>query len=171
MTTMAIALSNCRRFNRLPLTRIIRSCSSSQSFSDAFEKFEKIKEEVNKPPPPPPPSTPVPPEPVVERDFYTLLRNSFFIDLGDPAGKIVTGTIFHVVNDDLYIDYGGKFHAVCRRPSNNSQLYFKGARVKLRLLSHELSHRFLGSKVDLTLLEADAVLLGLESSPAISSPQ
>lgn len=167
MSTIASVLRSSRIVIKSPLINGRRTCATSQSFSEAFEKFEKIKEEVNKPPPPP--SPPQPPAPVVEKDFYTLLRNSLFIDLGDPAGKVIIGTIFHVVNDDLYIDYGGKFHAVCRRPATNQQLYFKGARVRLRLLSHELSHRFLGSKVDLTLLEADAILLGLESPPVVSS--
>lgn len=141
----------------------IRHCTTSSSFSEAFEKFEQIQKEVTKPPPPPPP--PQPPAPVQDKDFFTLLKHSHFINLGDPAGKIVKGTIFHVVNDDLYIDYGGKFHMVCRRPRTNSLNYNKGAEVRLRLHSLELSHRFLGSKYDLTLLESDGVIIGLESPP------
>lgn len=45
----------------------------------------------------------------------------------------------------------------------------RNAVVKLKLLDVELSSRFLGATRDITLLEADAQLVGLISSPARES--
>ncbi|KAK7791818.1 hypothetical protein R5R35_001240 [Gryllus longicercus] len=100
------------------------------------------------------------------KTFASLLRNSKFIDLGDPKNKIVEGTIYHIVNDDLYIDFGWKFHCVCPRPAKRGTEYVRGATVKLRVNDLELSSRFLGATKDLTLLEADCTLLGIVNSPA-----
>ena len=56
-----------------------------------------------------------------QRSFLHLLRHSEFVQMGDPLGKIVIGKIFQVVNSDLYIDFGGKFYCVCRKPKRNSE--------------------------------------------------
>lgn len=44
-------------------------------------------------------------------------------------------------------------------------LYVRGAEVKLKIKELELSSRFLGEEKDLTILEADCILLGLISTP------
>ncbi|KAK6031128.1 hypothetical protein OSTOST_02730 [Ostertagia ostertagi] len=97
--------------------------------------------------------------------FSRMLRQSKFVQLGDFNGRLVTGKIVHRVQDDLYIDFGLKFNAVCKAPAVNSEAYREGAAVLLRLHDPELSEQFLGSKHDLTLLEADATLIRLLRRP------
>ena len=96
--------------------------------------------------------------------------------MGDPVGKEVVGRIYHVVEEDLYIDFGHKFGCVCRVPREGRRNFIRGTevdgiqeypglimcpQVRLRVNSLELSKRFLGYDQDLSLLEADCTLLGL----------
>ena len=107
--------------------------------------------------------------------FASLVRNCKFTMMGDPVGKEVVGRIYHVVEEDLYIDFGYKFGCVCRVPREGRRNFIRGtevggncnishqwhSQVRLRVNSLELSKRFLGYDQDLSLLEADCTLLGL----------
>ncbi|XP_076179499.1 mitochondrial ribosomal protein S28 [Ptiloglossa arizonensis] len=123
-------------------------------FAQAFQKFSNIVTTS---------------ESTVKPTFTSLLRHSKFMDLGDPSGQVVIGEIVLVVNNDLYIDFGWKFHCVCPIPKQNSSNYIRGSKVMLRIKSLELSTRFLGATTDLTLLEADCILLRLISSPLLKN--
>jgi small subunit ribosomal protein S28 len=105
------------------------------------------------------------------KSFATLLRNSKFITQGDFRNSTVLGQVFHVVNDDLYVDFGMKFHAVVKKPREDAKLYVRGSTVRLKLIDYEIADRFIGSSKMTSLLEADAVLLGLESTPVGSKRQ
>lgn len=83
------------------------------TFAKAFEKFEKMVEESK--------DTKKSPENVDNEMFPTLLRYSTYIQMGDPEAKIVVGRIEDIVNDDLYIDFGCKFNAVCNLPKVNQR--------------------------------------------------
>jgi len=95
--------------------------------------------------------------------FASLLRNCKLTQSGDLVGKTVVGRVYHVVDEDLYIDFGHKFGCVCPRPRGQEMKYTRGTEVLLQVKSLEMSQKFLGYEKDLSLLEADCILLGLHN--------
>ena len=61
--------------------------------------------------------------------FASLVRNCKFTMMGDPVGKEVVGRIYHVVEEDLYIDFGYKFGCVCRVPREGRRNFIRGTEV------------------------------------------
>jgi small subunit ribosomal protein S28 len=155
-------------------SRFIRTSSLLQSSvhvpsrsANTYIDEEYIRE--NLPPPPsqnqstptmtPKQSTNNPSEPMT---FAKMLRQSKFVQLGGLKGRLLSGRIVDVVDDDLYVDFGGKFNAVVQRPQTKQRdQYTIGAVVSIRLQSWEMAARFLGASRHISLLEADAQLVGL----------
>ena len=122
------------------------------------------------------------PTPKSEETFASMLRNSAFMQIGNPEGKVklslhsvchiindlspvifiqvCVGKIYHVVDDDLYIDFGFKFPAICQKPFRSRVNYARGDRVRVLIKKLEVQEKFLGFEKPMTLLEADCVLLG-----------
>lgn len=99
------------------------------------------------------------------KTFAEMMRKSKFVQMGDPVGKVVVGKVYHVVGDDLYIDFGFKLPCVCQAPRDRKKLpqarYARGSLVRVLIKDLELSQKFLGFEdQEVTLLEADCVLLG-----------
>ena len=56
-----------------------------------------------------------------EKTFEEMLESSPLMKIRRPQGKIVSGRITNVCNDDLYVDFGGKFEVVVKRPQVNTE--------------------------------------------------
>ena len=69
------------------------------------------------------------------------------------------------MDNDLYIDFGGKFPCVCQKPRGpKGREYRLGAEVKVMIKKLECAEKFLGFEKEVSLLEADCILLGLHKS-------
>lgn len=62
-------------------------------------------------------------EPKATKNFAQMFKESNFVALGDLENKYLIGKIVDIVGDDLYIDYGGKFNCVIKRPEKGA-MYF-----------------------------------------------
>ena len=66
--------------------------------------------------------------------------------------------IENVNNSELYIDMGLKFLAVVSQPDGT--FYPRGSMVRVRLLDPEMANRFMVNTRAISLLEAEASLMG-----------
>lgn len=96
--------------------------------------------------------------------FEEMFRNSNFVKMGRPQGKLVAGRITHVVENedstDLYVDFGWKFHAVVTQGKEGKSTYKVDDVVNLKLKALEATGHFLGQNKRVTVCEADAELIG-----------
>lgn len=93
--------------------------------------------------------------------FASLFENSQFVKALDPVGKEVEAKIVAVTEDKLYIDFGGKFHAVVPCPDTQKEKYCKGAKVIVVVQDLETTGHFIGDNKHNTLLEAKVELVRL----------
>ena len=96
-----------------------------------------------------------------DESFLDIFRRSKFATMLDPVGQVVDAEVLAVVGDNMYVDFGCKFHAVVPVPSTDdgSPSYEKGSKVAVRVLDLEMTDHFVGDHRDTSLLEAQAELV------------
>ena len=99
-----------------------------------------------------------------EESFKQLFDNSQFVKSIDPVGKMAEGEILAVSGGKIYVDFGSKFHAVVDMPVMECDRYVQGAKVVILVKNLEMTGHFLGAKKHISLLEAEAELVGLADS-------
>jgi hypothetical protein len=50
-----------------------------------------------------------------------MMRTSALVRVGDVSGRVLFGRVVHTRAEDLYVDFGGKFNCVVRRPRNHQK--------------------------------------------------
>ena len=92
--------------------------------------------------------------------FRDLFQRSKFANMLDPVNQEVEGEVLAIVKDQIYVDFGCKFHAVVPKPVTTIR---KGTRVTVRILDLEMTNHFVGDHRDISLLEAEVELVDVRS--------
>lgn len=95
--------------------------------------------------------------------FSSLLRNSAFVGLGDISGSTCEGIVLETAGSNLFVDYGGKFLCVCQTPRDVPNKNWIGTHVDIKILTWELSAKFIGATKDVTLLESEGIITKVHS--------
>ena len=102
---------------------VVHTNKPSSPTEGALDKFAKVVDRVKKAQDDEAgvdrPTLATPEDP--NETFASMFRRSKFVSLGEHKGRLVQGEIIEVMEDDLYIDFGGKFHCVCPRPKRNGE--------------------------------------------------
>ena len=91
-----------------PETQLVSSTTDSAAVDSNLELKSKFSQMINT-------------EPKEAVTFARMFRHSKFVSLGDLNNKYLIGRVVDICGDDLYIDYGGKFNCVCKRPERNAK--------------------------------------------------
>ena len=88
------------------------------------------------------------------QSFRSLLANSRLLAFGDPVGKTFEAEVIAVVDDQLYVDFGSKFHAVIPKPASRGEQFKRGTKLEVLVKDLEVTQHFLGDSTTTSLLEA-----------------
>ena len=97
-----------------------------------------------------------------EGSFQELFEKSKFVKALDPVGKEVEADVIAVVEDQLYVDFGCKFHAVVPCPDSVKGKVHRGAKVIVIVKDLEVTRAFIGASKHDSLLEATAEFIRLQ---------
>lgn len=95
--------------------------------------------------------------------FEEMLRTSNLMLMGDPRKKNVTGIVFNISGDQIYVDYGHKFYGVFKIPEDVEKQQFQpGTKVVVKVNELELTQQFLGENTMFSLLESSIEFVALQ---------
>lgn len=88
--------------------------------------------------------------------FLEVLRESNWMKMGDPRKKTFRGIVINRIGNQVYVDYGYKFHGVFKVPETMEPEQFgTGTKLLVLVKELELTQHFLGEDSLFSLLESE----------------